>query len=122
MENTKNILVEYPKNKNIKFLFSSYPAEELTGRDRIVKEQLRFPSEGVKDVFIVVETDLTDLPASLQKTLKDNIQLNDSDVIIFRAFFSEGNKSLIPESNMDIYNLVYVESDWDKKIKDKKLN
>lgn len=122
MGNTKNILVEYPKNKNIKFLFASYPAEELTGRDRVVKESLRLPSEGPKEAFLVIETDLSDLPDSLQAVLRDNINPNESDAIVYRAFVGLPGKTLIPEMNIDIYNLVYSEFDWNKKVKNNSLN
>lgn len=122
MGNIKNILVEYPKNKNIKFLFTSYPAEELTGRDRVVKENLRLPFEGPKEAFLVIETDLSDLPDSLQAVLRDTIQPNESDAIVFRAFAGSAERSLVSEMNIDIYNLVYSEFNWDKKVKNNSLN
>lgn len=122
MANRNNILVEYPKNKNIKFLFTSYPTEELTGRERVVRTELRLPNESDDDLSVAVEIDLSDLSESLQQILRKEINVTDDDTLVFRTFFSTDDNSLYSMSDLDVYNLVYDDEEWAEEKTNKKLN
>ena len=107
-----NILVEYPNNKSVKFLFTKYPIEELTGRERVIKDELILPGEDEDDLFVAVETDLLDLPLSLQVILKREIAATETDTLVFRTFFEQDGHNLYAMSDADVYNLVYDEIEW----------
>jgi DNA topoisomerase VI subunit B len=117
------VLIPHPRHLNLKYLITQYSDKEENARDKAVKKYLTLPQESKKDLIVVVETEFEDLSDSLQKILSEKIKANNENKIIFRTFLGTDNNSLLAETNMDLYNLIYDDIDWThKKENSKTLN